>query len=212
MNYLQLRTRVGNLRGETDFSTSAANAAIDSHINASVVDICNMYPFSWNQNTTPITLTAGLAELPNDYNSNLRIYDARILGSGPQSDTIFYEIDISQRNSFYTNNYYWITGSMTNADFNSLTQTGTVTIVYYQVPTDMVNDADVCIVPDGEAVAYLAASKMYIGDERNKQLKDDYEQEAMRRISSMYQADMNFGANLQLGSLVDINDLRHGAR
>jgi len=67
------------------------------------------------------------------------------------------------------------------------------------------NTMEVCLVPDGEAVAYLAAAKMWIGDERNQALKADYEQEATARISQMYTQDINNGPTFYPRSLVADN-------
>jgi hypothetical protein len=70
------------------------------------------------------------------------------------------------------------------------------------VPADLSGDSDVCLVPDGESVAYLAASKNWIGDERNQSLKQEYEKEAGSRIQRMYNSDFNFSEISRESSLV----------
>ena len=182
------------LIGETD--VTAVTAVHKSHINAFIKDITNAFPFSWNMATDDLTLAAGVSNLPTDYNPNWHLDDVRITGSSTNDDNVFTEIDIKDRDKYGATDYkYWITWDATNEIyvFNTLTQTGTVTIYYYFEPADLSGDTDVCVVPDGEAVAYGGASKNYIGDDENVQLKQEYEKEAASRIQRMYNQDLNFG-------------------
>ena len=206
--WLKIKSRVAALMGE-----SSTTSDLQSHLNAAVQDICNSYNFSWDVKTTTGTLTAGVFNLATDFNPQWGLLDARIVASSDNDDNIFKQIDISDRDSYSSGDYvYWITYDTSNKVhvFNSLTQTGTVTYYYQFSPADMSADADVCVVPDGEAVAYLGASKMWIGDERNAQLKEDYEQEAAGRIRAMYIHDLAFGARLSLPSPVVDNPVLRG--
>ena len=200
--YEEIRQRTAYLRGETNYNLDS-DEVIENHINASVKDICNSFSFSWNLTTTDITLSSGTANLPSDYNSKWGLYDAR------EGENIFEQIDIKDRDKFGSADYkYYITYDATNKVyvFNSPgVQSGTVTIYYYFVPEVMDEDTDQCIVPDGEAVAYLAASKMWIGDERNQALKQDYEKEAGARITAMYRDDLNSGPDITQGNIIDYN-------
>jgi len=193
MTFLQIYSRMLYLIGETDV-TSITDVQ-KSHINAFVQDITNAFPFSWNLTTADLTLAAGVANLPVNYNPNWHLQDARVVVSSA-NDYIFTEIDPVDRDKYTTTDYvYWITfdTSTNNYVFNSLTQTGTVTIYYYFTPATMTLDANVCVVPDGEAVAYGAAAKNWVGDERNEKLQKNYEQEAATRIQRMYNNDLSFG-------------------
>jgi len=194
MDYLTLRKRTTYLRGETDYSV-ANNLVICDHINNEIKEICNQFPFSWNLTSATLALSAGTADLPTNYNPKFRIYDARIVGANTADDVRFSEIPIEDRDNFQNTSVYWITYNTTTSKyvFNTPTQTGSIVIFYYFIPTDLSADGDVCIVPDGEAVAYGASSKMYIGDERNVPLKQDYEQESQKRIQSLWNADNMFG-------------------
>jgi len=207
MNFLQTYTRFLYLVGETDV-TSITDVQ-KSHINAFVADICNAFPFSWNIKTADLTLAAGVANLPADFNPNWHLHDARIVVTSTNNDYVFTEIDPTNRDKYGTSDYvYWITYDTTTGNyvFNSTIQTGTVTIYYYFKPATMTLDADVCIVPDGEAVAYGAAAKNWIGDERNEQLQKNYEQEAAIRIQRMYNNDLSFGPKYLEYSKVSDND------
>ena len=194
MDYQTIRKRTAYLRGETDYTTSTANTVINDHINYEIKEICNQFPFSWNLTSADLTLSSGVATMPTDYNPKWRIYDARIVGSNKMDDTKFSEIPIENRDDYQNTSVYWMTYDTTAETyiFNTPTQSGTVTIYYYFIPADLSADADVCLVPDGEAVAYGAASKMYIGDERNIELKKDYGMEAQRRIQALWSGDNMF--------------------
>ncbi len=193
------------LIGETD--VTAVTVVQKSHINAFVKDITNAFPFSWNVATDDLTLSSGTANLSADYNPNWHLEDARIVGGSSNDDNVFTEIDIKDRDAYGSTNYvYWITWDATNEVyvFNTPVQTGTVTIYYQFEPVDLSLDADVCIVPDGEAVAYGAAAKNWIGDERNVVLKQEYEREAANRIQRMYATDLNFGPKyLERSKVID---------
>ena len=199
--------RVYYLRGDADYTTASTDLTIiKSHINYAIKDILNVYPFSWDLKTADLTLSSGAANLPTDYNPRWRICDARITGSTAGDDYIFDEIDLISRDNYCSTDYkYWLTNNAGTYIFNTPVQTGTVTIYYYTLPTDLSSDNEVCLVPDGEAVAYLAAAKMWIGDERNQALKADYEQEATARISQMYTQDINNGPTFYPRSLVADN-------
>jgi hypothetical protein len=206
MTFANLQERFLYLIGESD--TTSITDIHKSHINASIRDICNIYPFSWNLKTADLTLSSGTASLPSDYNPIWHIRDARVTGSSTGDDSVYTEIPIEERDNYDSDAYvYWITQSTTTGTFtfNTPTQTGTVTIYYYVIQADLSADADVCIVPDGEAVAYLAASKNWIGDERNQQLKTDYQQEALSRIQMMQSKDLAYGGNYPVRSIVSSN-------
>lgn len=211
--YVQLRKRTQYLRGETDYSTSSVNTVINDHILFAIRDTIAAYPFNWDRTTTTGTITTlssgnyGFA-LPANFFVKWNLDDARILNAGT-TDSIFRQIPIEDRNSFTSpfNYVYWITYNTTTSlyEFNTLTTSGTVTYTYHFIPADLSADADICIVPDGEAVALLAAAKMWIGDERNAQLKSVYEQDAAARIKAMYSADLTFGPLYTEGNPVDMN-------
>ena len=204
--FLQIQTRYMYLRGENDVAT--ITDVDKSHLNYAIKDILNAFPFSWSLNTTTLTLSAGTASLPSDFNPIWGIYDARVSTAGQGNDNVFELIDVKDRDYFGSIDYnYWLTNSSGTYTFNTPIQTGTVTIYYYSLPTDLSGTTDNCIVPDGEAVAYLAASKMWIGDERNQALKVDYEKEAESRIQDMYNRDLNFGPKIYESSLPSENSV-----
>jgi len=193
--FLTVRKRVNHLIGETNYNTKAKSAVIDSHINASIFDICDTFPFSWNMVTDDLTLAAGVADLPTDFNPKWRIYDARIVGVSTDNDVVFTEIPVENRNSFQNEAVYWITYDTTSGlhIFNTPTQSGTVAVYYYSVPAELTANSDICIVPDYEAVAYLAASKLYLGSPQNAPIKAEFKAEAQKRIQAMWSSDNMFG-------------------
>jgi len=192
LNYLSLRTRTQYLRGEEDV---AGDTVINSHIQYAILDILNKYPFSWAKTTVS---QASNANLPTNINPKWGIS----VNDG--------DIEWTQINPEHSFQYsgsemvYWITYVSDRFYLNTPTTT-TLNITYSLNPTSLSADIDVCIVPDGEAVAYLAAAKMYIGDERNAELKGDYEQESDKRVQSLIQSDAMFGPILTEGSVLDYN-------
>lgn len=208
--FATLRQRVNYLIGDTSNATSGI---IDSHINASIADIFNAYPFSWNiTNTTGTTIASANTEysqfnLTSDYNPKWHLHDARKLGGSAGMDSRFTEIVINDQNIYPSGNYkYWITYDTANKVyvFNCTEPVGTVvTYYYYFKPVVLAAASDSSIVPDTEAICYLAASKNWLTDERNQQLMAAYKQEASTRIQSMYQTDNAFGPVPVEGSPVD---------
>jgi len=198
--WAQIKSRGASLTGE-----SSASTELQAQLNSAVQDIVNSYNFSWNLATDTLTLTAGKDDLAADYNPRWHIHDARIVSSGTGNDNIFTEIELADRDKYSSDDYvYWIVYDATNKiyTFNTLTQTGTVIVYYNFSPADMTADADQCVVPDGEAVAYLGAAKNWLADERDEALKADFEEEAAGRIRAMYQHDLMFGANIGINSKI----------
>lgn len=212
--YLQIRRRTAYLRGETDYGTGSTNTVINDHVNATVQDTVNLYPYSFTITTASLTLSAGTASLPTDYNPKWHLKDARITATGQADDRQFVEIDIVDRDLYAdADNVYWITydNTLKRYIFNTKALTGTVVIFYNFIPADMTADADVCVIPDAELTAYGAASKMWIGDERNTELAGGYEKEYRARAQALYQSDEAFGPQEPQGSVVKMNPrLRRG--
>lgn len=204
-----LRQRTNYLIGDT---SSTTQGIIDSHINQAIADICNAYPFSWNikQATGVIAGSAPYYafNLATDYNPIFHLFDARIITTQVGGDSIFEEIVSQDRDNWPTGTYKWYPLYDTTNNvytFNTPETSGTVTYQYNFSPATLSGVSDVCIVPDAEAVCYLAASKNWITDERNQGLSQTYKQEASTRIESLWQKDNSFGAVPLEGSIVDYN-------
>jgi hypothetical protein len=176
------------------------------NINRAIRDVINRYPFSWNIKTGTGTLSSGVFTLPTDYNPASPI-DARIVVDG--DDHIFTRIEVWDRDTYTDADYvYWVLPNASNPDewtFNTHVQTGDVTLHYYFLPADLSADADKCIIPDIESVSYLAASKNWIGSERNVELKREYELEADKYINAMYFRDLQASDSMAVQSIVGIN-------
>lgn len=205
-----LRQRVNYLIGDTSNTTAAI---IDSHINAAIADITNAYPFSWNK-TTATGVIGGSApyytfNLASDYNPKWHLDDARIqITTSVGQDHLFEEIVPQDRNNYPIGTYkYYLTYDTSNKVyvFSTPESSGSVLYFYYFKPVILSNPADSCIIPDTEAVCYLAASKNWLTDERNQALTQLYKQEASTRIQSMWATDNSFGPTPSEGSVVDYN-------
>jgi len=166
-----------------------------SHINASVQDIINAYPFSWNIASDTVTLASNVGNLPTDFNPKWGILDARIENTGNVTDVIFTRKPISYRDSYGSSDAkYWITYDTTTSRyiFNSPYDDSTVTVYYQFFPSDMSSGTDVCVVPDAELVALLTASKHFMGEDQDKELVELYEKRAQERLKALYTQDLNF--------------------
>ena len=204
--FLEIQTRFAELIGETD--TTNLTVPHLGHINAFIKDITNSHPFSWNVKTSDLTLSSGTANLPTDYNPKWQLLDARIVNSSTGDDNIFTHVPIDQRDRYASGDYvYWITYDTSGERyvFNTQTQSGTVKIYNNFIPADLSADGDVSVVWDTEAVAYGAAAKNWIGDERNVELKREYSREAEARVQAMYIQDINFGPEEIQASVVEMN-------
>jgi len=188
--FATLQQRYNDLVGED--TTSTADDVGQRHINRAITDILNTHPFSWALKTTTLTLATGTASLPTDYNPLWGLNDARIVVAGQDTDSVFTVIDREDRDNFATGDYVYYIDYNSSSDiytFNTLTQTGSVVIYYYTISTDLTVTTQKCIVPEIEAVCYLAAAKNWIGNERNSELADIYKKEALERIEALYIKD-----------------------
>lgn len=179
-----------------------------SNINAAIRDILNKYNFTWNRANDDITLTSGVATLPTDYNPQWHLEDARVVVSGID-DHVFTEIQANQKSMYESGSYvYWITYDTATDTyiFNSLADDATVNVTYNFIPADLSGAADKCFIPDLEAVSYLAASKKWVGAERDTELKADYEKEAERLIVAMYVHDQMSQDMPLMYSVTSINE------
>lgn len=213
LTYTNLQQRAADIMGE-----SSASTTLKSHINAAIQDIMLVHPWSWalKKDTSTVVLSSGADNLPSDYNAKWGLADARIVNSSTGDDNVFTRIPITDVDNYGSDDYvYWITWTAASSvhTFNSLTQSGTVQIYYYHIPSDLSAGADVCIVPDSEAVAYLAAAKMYLGDERNQGLYQLFSQEAATRIRNLLMADAAQEVDgMPLNSIIELNSGMLGLR
>ena len=186
-----VQQRYNDLIGNTTSST--ADVIGQRHINSIVQDVLGDYPFSWNLKSGTITLSGGTATMPTDYYPGWQLEDCRIKQTGTGNDLIFTQILVTQQDLYDTSTpVYWITyaSSTDSYQFNSNILTGTVSITYhYNAPT-MVNTTDPCVIIDPELVAYGAAAKNWITDERNTQLAQIYQGIYSQGIKGLYEEDV----------------------
>lgn len=201
-----IHDRYNYLIGETTTLANDTNGV--AQINSSIKDILNRAPFNWSIGTETLTLSSGISNIDSTFNRQWGIQDARIVNSGTGDDYVFTEIPVRKRDSYDSDSYvYWLTYSSGVYVFNSLTQSGSVVVYYNIIPADLAaaTPTGICIVPDGEAVAYLAASKNWVADERNLALSKEFSAEAEKRIKNMIANDLNFGPQETVGSVLDYN-------
>src|SRR3990167_2900023 len=199
-----IQQRYLDLTGQPDGTIDAFG---NRNINLAVNDILNRYPFSWNVKTDTTTLSGGAANMPSDFNPRWPI-DARIVASSTSDDNVFQKIDVADRDKYDSDSYvYWLTFDTTNNDynFNSLTQSGTVTLYYHFTPSDMSSASDICRVPSTELVAYQASAKNWIPGERDEGLKKEYQDEANKYIQELWILDQQSGPQYGMNSIASTN-------
>jgi len=96
------------------------------------------------QKSATITVTSGVASLPDDFKSILRVINADNAEVGQENNEDF--------DSNTSLELFAIYGNPVDGYFIRSKQDGQFTIFYYFFTEDMVNNSDICIIPDGEAV------------------------------------------------------------
>lgn len=61
----------------------------------------------------------------------------------------------------------------------------TLQVTYYHVPATMTADADVCVVPDQDVVAYLAAARYWLSSERDETNHDRFKTLGNQRLQQL---------------------------
>jgi len=199
-----IQQRYNDLIGETNSATASDSGK--RHINSVVQDILGNYPFSWDVKSGSITLSSGTATLPTDFYPGWGIdYAASTADDDvkytfiPVSDIDKYDLDDTSTPVFWIN-YDYATDTYI---FNSNIQADTITVYYHFNQPDMVNTNDKCIIVDPELVAYGAAAKNWIGDERNIELKREYQATYDNGVKALYIADLSFGPIYEVPSYAD---------
>jgi hypothetical protein len=193
--YADLKQRYLDLVGQP---TGTIDDFGKRNIAQAIKDIVNKYAFSWNLTSSALSY-AQPADLPSNYNPTWHVF-----GAVDESNNQYYEIRPDESSNFTSSDYvYWLTYNTTTHLYqvNTLHQYTTLTVYYYFIPTPLSIDADVSLIPDDEAVSYLAASKNWIGAERDPNLTDVYEQEAAKLITAMYVRDMENQPVMAVSSL-----------
>jgi hypothetical protein len=99
------------------------------------------------EKSTTLTTVSGTIALPDDF-----LIMNRVLNS---SNNDLYMTDQNDAPN-HTAGYYWITGNQTDGFALNTTQDTTYTVYYSFKPVPLVTDADICIIPDPEAVVAYA--------------------------------------------------------
>ena len=189
-----IQQRFNDLIGET--SSSSASAAGQRHINATIQEIVGNFPFSWNITNTTLAISTYAATMPTNYYNGWPIEKCYIPATATSGEITFTQVPISEIDNYTTddlsNPVYWIIYNATTDAYtlNSNITGVTVTIYYhYDIPT-LSGLTDACPIPDPELVAYGAAAKNWIGDERNIELKREYQQTYDNGIKALWMADL----------------------
>lgn len=171
--YTILREMVANRRNKTYASLSSENAVI---LNNAIIDACRQIyqeaSFSWLKKRATLTVTAGVANLPSDYNVSygLKAWSAvtGIANDKPYQLVVVEDLDL------YTtaDRVYWVNydASAKLFVFNSNQTSDTVTIVYRFQPAALSATTDVTPIPDPWAIVWLATALWWSATEHDTDL------------------------------------------
>jgi|SRR6185369_2462380 len=207
--YLQLKTKTANVLGRNDGGT--ANAIRDNIINSVIQDeIANSFPYSWNRKTNAsISIDSnGQSDLPSDYNPTHKLYDVREVASGTANDVIYREQprELFDSLSIATGGYFIDYNTNTNVyRINTSVPSKTLQIIYYYIPATLTADADICVVPNADAVVYLAAASFWLSAERDETNHDRFKQLGLQKVAEMIQRDKKAQPRVRRGSMFGAN-------
>lgn len=186
--FLQEKNAVANILGKTDGTTPVVirdNAINDVRQN----EIANYYPFSWLRGSNTVTTDAsGQADLPTDFNPTHKPKDVRIESTGQGGDNVFTQCNIEEFDLLNADQFrYFIDyNSDTNLwRINTHNPSESIRIVYYKIPSTLVNDTDIDMIPDLKVIAYLAASTYWLSSERDETNSDRFRALGEARLQNL---------------------------
>ena len=188
--YAILKHKTANRVGKTDNAT--ANTIRDNCIVDAVTQICTDNRFSWTLAKDTLSVVAGAANLPTDYNPSFGLVFAVHQVTGTANDREYTRVDIRDIDNYSSSDYvYYITYDTSSGVyvFNSNQTTDTVVIYYHFLPTELSSDSDVSIVPDDMAVVYLAVALWWLAKERDESNYDRFYKEYEKRLAKMVLQD-----------------------
>lgn len=187
--FLQLKNATANQLGKSDGGTP--NVIRDNHINDVIRnEIFDAYPFSWSRKTNPaISLSSmGQSDLPADYNPNHKLYDLRKVFTGSGGDTLFTEVTAELFDKYGPGTFRYFIDYNTSTDLYRLNTTEasiTAQIIYYFKPAILTLDADICVVPDQDLVAFLSAARYWLSSERDETNHDRFKALGNQRLQQL---------------------------
>ena len=190
--YLELKNATANQLGKSD--GGSANTIRDNHINDVIRnEIADSYPFSWLRKSGSLSLdSSGQADLAADYNPVHPVYDLRKTVSGTGNDDIFTEVTREGFDKYSAGDYKFYVDYNTSTNryrVNTTEVSLTATVTYYHKPTALSADADVCIVPDQDVVAYLSAARYWLSSERDEANHDRFKSLGNTRLQQLILSD-----------------------
>jgi len=190
MTYATLKRLVANTIGRTDNTT--ANTIRDNAINDAITQIVNEYKFSWLMKKGTGTIASNEMDLASDYNASHGLETVYSPATGEGNDDIYVAVGMQEKDNYSSSDYiYWLTWDSTSEVhvLNSNQSADAIEYYYYFTPAELSADTDVCIVPDPQAVVYLAVSKWWLGKERDEDNSDRFYTKYEARMQKMIQND-----------------------
>jgi len=203
--YAILKRKVANRLGKTDNAT--ANTIRDNCIKDAYTQICQDR-WSWTLKSDTLTVSSGVANMPSDFNPSAGIVYACYEVTGDANDKPYIRVDVRELDNYTdSERVYFLTYSSGYWVFNSNQDSDTVKVYYHYIPTELSDDADVCIVPDDMAVVYLAAAMWWLAKERDEANYDRFYAKYLERRNEMLALDKAYNSTrTQLKTKLDDDD------
>jgi len=185
-----LKRKTANRLGRTDNATT--NTIRDNCIIDAATQIYNESKWSWTLKTDTLTVTAGVASLPTDYNPQFGLDYAVYEVTNTANDKPYLRVDPRDIDLYSTSDRVYYIDYDDTTDryiFHSNQTTDTAKIYYHYLPAELSVDDDVCIIPDDMAVVYLAAAMWWLAKERDETNYDRFYIKYMARLDSMKSND-----------------------
>jgi len=135
---------------------------------------------------TSLTTVGGIIALPTDFKSIFKVFiDNTELSQVGQDDL-----------NKQTATVYWITGDHHNGLLLNTLNDDTYDVEYYLYPEPMIDDSDICIISDGEAVVAYAYAMLRKSESDPFEDADSSLQECDARLIEMSSDQMGNNANI----------------
>lgn len=192
---LDVKNYVARQRNNSDGATP--DATRDGLINEAFKEVYNARRWTWLEKKATLTITSGEANLPADFN---KLYDPIKIWSYDAQDTTskidFKQVSIDDLNS-YTSDGNIFALDTENGKLLFKTLETTVFMLYTSEFTDYAmdgsNDSDTLLIPNYDAVKYLALSMYWMSQERATGKQQLYFDNYQRALNDLKKQDRVVG-------------------
>jgi hypothetical protein len=211
--YAQLKQDTANYTAKNDYGTSSGNEIREHMINVAIRAIYNAHKWkmTWATSSEDLTMSSGAADLDSSYNPLFGLSRCT-----DENNNDYTEINPADQGDYTnTDDYvYWIDYNTSTECYrvNTPSTATTLSVIYNIVSTDLSDDADVCLIPDREAIAYYAAAKTWLAKERDEKNHDRYMTLYKEKLEELIEIDNKYTFKRRIKSLGERHDMGYNTR